>query len=188
MDHENVVSNSGVAAVAFIADHMERSAIIGSRTALGLNIVVQPAVWALTDADPDTVDYGLYGGGILSGVLGSSLGGAAFALTSVFKGFVDDDLNRRRDAARHSEPERYRAHIRAAYRYGHAGQGINAMTIASRGGTAWEHPNGIWVYLTDARGHPVSNYVPNVARTIYQPLLPLRPSGPGTFRWHRIRG
>ena len=59
---------------------------------------------------------------------------------------------------------------------------------SSKGGTAWEHPNGLWVYITDARGLLVCDYRPVVARKIYQPLLPLRPAGRESFRWHVIRG
>ena len=104
------------------------------------------------------------------------------------KGIVDDDTRRRLSDARSSEPGQHRKFILPCVDYGWSGQGINAMTIASKGGTAWEHPNGLWAYIVDAKGRLVCNYRPQVAQQIYQPLLPLRPSGDGKFRWHSIRG
>lgn len=149
--------------------------------------LVSPAVWALdwaaNDQAPDAVDIGLYGMGLIGGVVGIAAAG-----TGIVKALVDDDTNRKLETIRAAEPGKFRAFIHPCVDYGFSGQGINAMTIASEGGTAWEHPNGLWAYIVDATGKLVCDYRPAVAERIYQPLLPLRPTGGGKFRWHSIRG
>ena len=175
-----------------------RSSVLNSSTTLAsLNIekvagkiagaVVQPAVWVLdfaaNDAPPDGTDVSLWGLSLVSGPVGW-----AAAATGILKGAVDDRTRHLLEQARAAEPQERRKFMSACADYGWSGQGINAQTIASKGGTAWEHPNGLWVYITDARGLLVCDYRPVVARKIYQPLLPLRPAGRESFRWHVIRG
>lgn len=150
----------------------------------GAGSLVSPAIWVLKGKAPDAVSFGLWG----VGLIGDGLLGAAAAATGVVKSLVDNETDKELAAVRAAEPRKYAPFIKACVHYDYAGQGINAMTIASRGGTAWEHPNGLWVYITDATGKLVCDYRPAVATQIYQPLLPLRPTGDGKFRWHSIRG
>lgn len=180
----------------FIDDN--RSAALSTNTtiaAVGIQKVagrvagafVQPAVGALdhaaNDTGPDGLDVGLYA----LGLLGSFVGIAA-AGTGIVKSLVDDDTRRRLEQARACERSGARRFVLACIDYGYAGQGINAMNVAQDGGTAWRHPNSLWVYITDAKGRLVCDYKPEVATEIYQPILPLRPVGDGKFRWHSLRG
>ena len=151
--------------------------------AKGLGKWVSPAVWTLTGEAPSKVDGGLWAIGLIPGF------GIAAAGTSFIKGMVDDDVRRRLEGVKACEPAEKRPFIRPAVDYSMwAGEGINAQTIASCGGTAWEHPNGLWVYLADARGVPVCDYRPAIARTIYRPYLPLSPAGRGRVKWTVVRG
>ena len=61
------------------------------------------------------------------------------------------------------------------------------MTIAGKGGTAWLHPNGLWVYLIDASGKLVVDFEPKTAVKIYQAKLPLEPLKTGGYRFSSIR-
>jgi hypothetical protein len=142
-----------------------------------------PAVWALNYAvngkKPDNVDLGLYG----VGLMGGSAGPAAIA-TGIVKAAVDDDMEHRLKIARLSEDVKYRPTIFPCYHYGTAPPQINAMTIASSGGTAWQHPNGLWVYILFNNGKEllhVPNFKPNKAIQVYQPVWPLQPKGEGRF-------
>jgi hypothetical protein len=152
-----------------------------------LGKVVQPAIWiidnAATGSTPDAVDVGLYGLSFAAPLIA----GAAL-VTGVVKAIVDDDTERRVKQAAASEPESHRPYIKSTLKYGWSGQTINAQVIASEGGTAWLGPSGVWVYITDAKGRLVCDYKPNVAKQIYQPVLPLSPTGNGKFRWHSIYG
>ena len=143
---------------------------------------VSPAIWVISGEAPDAVDIGLWGMGLAGGIAG-----AAGMATSVLKSYVDDDIHKRVLAIRHVEGPPYAKFINSTVKYSSwAGDGINAMSVAAAGGTAWE-TRGIWVYVTDARGKLVCDYEPKVANTVYGPLLPLRPVSDG-FRWRKRRG
>lgn len=60
------------------------------------------------------------------------------------------------------------------------------MTIASRGGTAWLHPVGLWVYVTDSTGRLIVDYQPQLFVKLYQPVVPLERLKNGGFRWHEV--
>lgn len=144
--------------------------------------LVEPALWAVSDDGPDAVDVGLWGMGLLGGPLA-----IAGAVTGLLRGVVDDQVQIGVDQAAACEPERYRKGIKSCHRYGSAGAFTNAMSIAAAGGTAWEHPNGTWVYIVDAKKRLVCDYQPAVAKRIFQPNLPLQPV-PGGFKWSTVRG
>ncbi|MCA9061589.1 MAG: hypothetical protein KDA96_00940 [Planctomycetaceae bacterium] len=163
---EEILKNSGKAAAGKIG-----------------GILVQPAVWVVTGSTPDAADGFLYGVGVVSTIVGSTIGGVAAGVTGIVKGLVDDETDRQLEGVRLQEPQKYRQFIQATVRYSSfAGQTINAMTIASKGGTAWRHKNGLWVYVTDAKGRLICNYQPKSSIEIYQPILPLERSGDG-FKW-----
>lgn len=153
-------------------------------------ILVQPAIWIVKQQKPDGADvaYWLLGSGAL--LAGEAILGYATAGAKIVKSMVDDNTQKLLQQVRSNEPAEYRNGIRACCNYESfaAGQGIEAAKIASYGGTAWLHPNGLWVYLSDANKHLVCDYKPNAATTIYQPLLPLRPTGNGRFKWNIVRG
>jgi hypothetical protein len=145
--------------------------------------LLTPAVWALNYAvngkTPDNVDIGLFG----VGLMGGSAGPAAIA-AGLVKAVVDDDMEYRLNIVRQSEDAKYRSTIFPCYHFGTAPPQINAMTIASLGGTAWQHPNGLWVYIMFNNGKEllhVANFKPNKAIQVYQPVWPLQPKGEGRF-------
>lgn len=144
--------------------------------------ILTPVVWSLNYAasgkTPDKVDVGLFG----TGLLGGAAGPAAIA-TGIVKAIVDDDMEQRLKAIRLAEKVETRPFIRPCYQFGMAPPQINAMTIASIGGTAWQHANGLWVYITDAKNRHIPNFKPNSAVQIYQPVWPLQEKGHGKFQF-----
>ncbi len=144
--------------------------------------LITPAVWALNYAvngqTPDKVDVGLFGTGLFGGAAGP-----AAIVTGVVKALVDDDMDQRLKATQMDEQPEYRLGIKAAYHFAFSPPAINAMTIASLGGTAWQHPNGLWVYITDQNNLMVPNFNPQRALRIYRPVWPLQPMGAGKFRF-----
>ncbi len=82
-----------------------------------------------------------------TGLLGGAAGPASI-VTGIVKAVVDDDIEQRLKAVRNSEKPGHRLSIQPTQYFASAPSAINAMTIASMGGTAWQHPNGLWVYIT----------------------------------------
>jgi hypothetical protein len=152
---------------------------IGQKTAGKL---LTPAVWAANYAVngkiPDKVDLGLFGTGLLGGAAGP-----ASIVTGIVKAVVDDDLEQKIKVVRRNEKPEFRKNIKAAYHFGSAPAAINAMTIASLGGTAWQHTNGLWVYITDDNNLLVPNFQPQKFIKIYRPVWPLQSMGAGKFRF-----
>lgn len=148
---------------------------------------VTPAIWAYnyqaSGSTPDSVDLGLYAAGFIG-----SFASAASIGTSVVKAFVDDDIEQKLQQIKKNERSEVSKFIKACYRYSYlAGPGINAMTIASKGGTAWKHPNGLWVYLTDIRGYLVPNFQPREYVQINRPKWPLQKNDrEGSLVWEAI--
>lgn len=144
--------------------------------------LLSPAVWALNYAangkKPDKMDVGISGMGLLGGAAGPAAIG-----TGVVKALVDDDMDTRLKAARSDENPEFRQYIQPCFNYAMAPPRINAMTIASLGGTAWQHANGLWVYIQDANGHMVPNFKPNRSVQTYRPIWPLQSMGGGKFRY-----
>lgn len=148
-----------------------------------LGALVTPATWVLNyaveGATPSAVDIGIYGAGFVNAP-------AAIA-TGTVKAIVDDDLNRKLEAAKSKEPAKFQPFIKLCYNYASASQQINAMTIASKGGTAWKAKSDVWVYITDARGLLVADYKPQSYIQIYQPKIPINKGRDGRLSWGVIR-
>lgn len=145
--------------------------------------LLTPAVWALNysvnDKLPDKVDVGLFGTGLLGGAAGP-----AAIFTGIVKAVIDDDLEQKLKAVRKDEKPEQSKYIKAAYHFGSAPAGINAQTIATLGGTAWQHPNGLWVYITvGEKNLLVANFKPQKATRVYRPVWPLQSMGGGKFRF-----
>lgn len=177
MANENTVTNTGAFLGALSVEEVlgKSAGKTAGRVGGGL---VQPAVWVVTGTKPDAVDVGLWGVG-LTGIFGA----VAAGVTGIVKGIVDDHTAQLLVPIRNGEPAKYRPFILPTTEYsGMAGQFINAMTIASQGGTAWLHQNGLWVYLTDAKGRLVPDYKPNRCKKLFQPKLPLKRVS-GGFEW-----
>ncbi|ARU57944.1 hypothetical protein OLMES_3924 [Oleiphilus messinensis] len=139
---------------------------------------VTPAVWVLNyltyDKKPDSVDLALYATGLA--------GGAAVPASisvGILKSMVDDDIQRKLNQVRESEPEQQRQFIKPCFYEGFSGASISAMTIASKGGTAWLNQNGLWVYITDAKGRHIVDYSPRKFVKKLSPKLPLQKTSTG---------
>ena len=174
-ENSNLAQSVGIKVASITLEELPMAGKVASR-------LVDPAVWIVTGKTPDSVDIGLY----VMGLAGGIVGGASFA-TGIIKAVVDDDIERKVAQARSCEPEKYRQYIFSCCKYGFAGEFTNAMSVANDGGVSWLHPNGAWVYLNDANSKLVCDYNPRVAKKVFKPLLPLRPTGDG-YRWHTAKG
>lgn len=147
-------------------------------------VAVAPAIWVVKaiagQGGPSVVDVGLWAGGIAFSV--------PALITGVAKAVFDTETDRRVKLAAASEPLEVRDGIKPCADYGSAGHRINATNVAADGGTAWLASSDVWVYIVDAKGRLVFDYVPKVAKQIYQPNIPLSPTGNGRFQWHSIQG
>lgn len=145
--------------------------------------MVTPAVWVLNystqGSTPDKTDMAIWATGFISA-------GASIAVGLV-KAVVDDDMDTRVREIQSKENSTYSPYIKACFRYGSAAPQINAMKIASSGGTAWRAPNGLWVYLTDAEGKLVSDFTPNSYVELYRPQQPLTKARAGGLVWNTLR-
>jgi len=176
-NHKNLIqSTSGTIASIGLTKAGEKMA----------GVLVTPAVWVLNysanGSTPDKVDVGLYATGFFG-----TLAASGAVVTGTVKAVVDDDMDTRLREIQAGEDPRYRRFIKACYRYGMMPPQINAMTIAGKGGTAWKHVNGLWVYITDARGYLVNDYKPRKAVVTYRPKLPLIKGSNGGLLWDTIR-
>lgn len=144
--------------------------------------LITPATWALNyaaeGAKPGAIDMGLWATGFISAP-------AAIA-TGVIKAIVDDDTHRKLENIRSKEPNQYSNFILPCSAFGSAAPGIVAMTIASKGGTAWLSNIGLWVYITDANARLVADYQPLDYLKIYRPKKPYQASENGSFNWEVI--
>jgi len=124
------------------------------------------------------------------GIYATGLAGGAAVPASIvvgiFKAVADDDIAIKLNQVRKTQDTKYRPFILPCSQYSSSPPAINAMTIASFGGTAWLDINGLWVYITDATGKLVSDFEPKKAIKYYQPSLPLQKLGAGKYRWHMI--
>lgn len=137
--------------------------------------LVQPAVWACTGTKPDAIAPGFWGAG-LTGIIGA----VAAGVTGIVKGMVDDHVAKLLIPIRNAEPAQQRPFVVPTTKYSNlAGQYLNALTIASKGGTAWMRKNGLCVSITDAKGRLVPDDTPNSDRKLFQPTFPLRKRSDG---------
>ena len=172
-NHKNIIlsTNSTIASIG-----LEKA---GQKVA---GVLVTPAVWVLNysaqGSTPDKIDVGLY----VTGFFGT-LASAGTITTSLVKAVVDDDIDTKLREIQSGEEPKYRPFIKPCYRYGMSAPQINAMSIANKGGTAWKHPNGLWVYITDINGYLVNNFKPKKAVVVYRPNLPLKKNRTGGFSW-----
>ena len=149
--------------------------------------IVQPLVWAVQGNTGDVADKGLYAVGLICLPLALAAGGAG-----LLKGYMDDDVLQKLAEVRASEPVRWaKGIVPAAEFHWNEMPDINAQRIAAYGGVAWQHPNGLWVYLkpkNNGKLVSVCDYRPRVAKKILGPELPLRPAGGRQFIWRSLKG
>lgn len=175
----NTATNAGVEVAAFSVSRALGGGVRGGVAGL----VVQPVVWAVTGNGPDAADSFIYGMGAIGVAAGAILAIPA-AVTGVVKALVDDHTQELVARAKLDEPLAVRGGIFCVDEFSFAASGghIQSMTIASSGGVAWQHPNGVYLFLRDAAGLPVCDYRPRSFTRIYKPLIPLQPAGDGV-RW-----
>ena len=176
-------ANKTEEAASFLAAESVEHVVGGTAGRVG-GMAIQPVLWAVKGGDgPDGLDVGLWVAGAVPMLKYPALA------TSVIRAAVKDVTEQLLAEVRAAEPAHKRRHIKAAADYsGLVGAYINSMTIASKGGTAWLHKNGLWVYITDSKGRLVSDYQPSRVNTlrILQPILPLQAVSSGSFRWHQL--
>lgn len=150
----------------------------------GAGAVIQPLIWAYQGNTGDDADKLLYALGLIPPL------SLAAGVVGVWKGRLDDDVIAKMAQVTADEPARYAKAIYPAGIFRWAGPEMNAMTIAGRGGVAWQHPNGLWVYLKleqAGREVLVCDYKPKRALKVFAPDLPLRMAG-GRYFWRSQNG
>ena len=151
-------------------------------------VLIEPIVWWLdykvNEEEPSATDYMTYA----IGQMGPHAKVAA-TVVSVLNSVLDDQKNAMLKAVRAEYPAEKRNGIKACVDYfsGLTGAAITAQVIASRGGAAWLHPNGLWVYAEDKTKTLIPRFKPLTSKKIYQVWWPLRPKG-GGFEWREIQG
>jgi len=144
-----------------------------------LGPLVTPAVWiydySKNKKTPDIGDISIYAGGLFSGPAG--------IVTGLFKSVVEDDIETKLNHVKSVEPKQYRDGIKSCHSYGNSSPSINAMAIAGLGTTVWQHPIGIWVYVTDSQGGLIVDYKPVNPVVVYRPKIPLVKSRAGGYVW-----
>lgn len=172
-NHKNIIQTTG-GTIASIGLEQTGKKVAGA--------AVTPATWVVNYAadgsTPGVVDVGIWLSGFVSA--------PASIVTGITKAFVDDDIYQKLMLVKAKEPNKYSKFIKACYNYGMASPSINAMTIASRGGTAWVTSVGLWVYITDANDRLVADYQPAEFTTMYRPRKPYRPNSTGGFNWEVV--
>ncbi len=174
--------NSGV----FVASYgLGKLKALGKLGGFAAGAVVQPLVWAFQGNTGDAGDKLLYGLGLFPPLT------VAAGIAGIWKGRMDDDVLDKLAEVTASEPSHLSKAIYPAATYGWTAQGpILAQKIASNGGVAWQHPNGLWVFIKLEQGGKeilMCDYEPRNAAKILGPELPLRWMGSG-FSWRSYKG
>jgi hypothetical protein len=150
----------------------------------GLANFITPATWFVDNkvngSKPGLNDIGIW----LTGIIVS--GGAA-TITSLWKSKVDDHIAFKFKEAVKNEPIIQAQHMEPCYDTFYGPPQINAMKFASIGGTAWQHPNGLWICVKDKDGIPVFDYEPKVYKIMLRPKFPLVKAANGKYKYDTLR-
>ena len=162
MDHRNILQ-TGIGHLAAIGlKRMNRGP---------LGILVSPVTWAynfnVQGSVPTSVDAAFWAIALPGGILAS----AALAASYV-KALVDDDVERKLEEVRRGERPSRRPGILALAGWGPPSS--LAGHFARKGGTAWQHSNGLWVSIVDAREKMIVDYTPAHPISIRRPVWPLQ--------------
>lgn len=179
MTVSNSVQNVGSEVAAKIIER----AVGGARGSVA-GLVVQPAVWIATGRGPDAGDAFIYGTSVV-GAFAGAIVAVPGIITGMVKAAVDDHTATLVEEAKRDEPAQYRNAICPVddFSFFASGGHIQSTTIASYGGVAWQHPNGVYVFAKDARGRLVCDYEPARWQKLYAPHLPLQGAN-GRVNWH----
>lgn len=150
----------------------------------GAGALIQPAVWAIQGNTGDAADKLLWLLGAIPPL------GLAAGIVSVWKGLMDDDVIQKHAEVVASEGSYLRDFIFPTATYKWGASGILPQRIAQDGGVAWQHPNGLWVFIkAEQQGKMklICDYKPKNAVKILGPELPLLWTGAG-FAWRSYKG
>ena len=181
--YQTTLINSGVFVGSVTLGNLQK---LSTLQRFGAGAIVQPLVWAFQGNTGDDGDKMLYALG-LTPFLPLTV---AAGITGIWKGLMDDDVLAKLEQVKQDEPSYLSKAIYPTAIYGWSGAGINAQTIASKGGVAWQHPNGLWVYLKlekNGKEVLVCDYKPRNAVKILGPELPLQLAGK-RFIWTSHKG
>lgn len=174
--------NSGVFTSSFGLGKLNQLGKLGKFAA---GAIVQPLVWAVQGNTGDAGDKFLYAMGLVP------LLTVPAGLVGIWKGLMDDDVLDKLAQITKGEPPELAKFIFPAATYSWKAYGpLLAKKIAADGGVAWQHPNGLWVFLKFERhGKTIlsCDYRPKIAKTIVGPELPLRITGT-KFNWRYHKG
>ncbi|MCK0149654.1 hypothetical protein MWU54_06445 [Marivita sp. S6314] len=182
MSGDNSTVNILVTCAAFQVEYALEGKISMAGGALSkggaAGLLVQPVVWAVTGSGPDAADAFIYGTGVAGAFAGAILAIPAMA-TGVVKAGMDDYIGGLVEEARQDELAEVRGGIYGTDDYGFwaANNSITAMTIASKGGVAWKHPNGAYCFIKDASDTLICDFRPKKYTEIFRPILPLKLNG-----------
>lgn len=172
--------NSGVFAASFKLGKLKNAAKL---TKFAASSIVQPLVWAIQGNTGDAGDKFLYAAGLVP------LLTVPAGIVGIWKGRMDDDVLDKLAQVTKDEPPELAKFIFPAATYSWTAQGpILAQKIAADGGVAWQHPNGLWVFIKFEREGkmilPV-DYRPKKAKDVAGPQLPLQIIGTKfVWRYH----
>lgn len=180
--YKTTLINSGVFVASLGLGKIKQLGKLGGFAA---SAIVQPLVWAAQGNTGDAGDKMLYALGLIPPLT------VAAGLVGIWKGRMDDQVLDKLAQVVADEPSEYAKAIYPAATYGWTGQGsILAQKIAKDGGVAWQHPNGLWVFLKlekDGKTILPCDYRPRNAVKILGPELPLNWTGNG-FIWRSYKG
>jgi len=174
IEKHNSVIKSGASTLASVG--LDK---LGKSTASKL---IAPAVWtidfAANNKKPDELDISLYILGLLAWPAAVSA-----TVTGLMKSAVDDNTAMKLREVQAAEGSPYSDYIFSCSSYALHAPNITAQKIAALGGTAWQHPNGLWVFIVDAEENFVMDYIPKNWNILYQPIYPLEENVYGKLRW-----
>jgi hypothetical protein len=169
-NYATTITNTGVT-VASVTLGLKR---FGTKGSVG-GALVQPLVWLHQGNAGDLGDKMLYGLGLFP------LLTVPAGIVSIWKGILDDRVLDQLEEVCRDEPSHLRKAIFPSATYTFDGKPYTgALKVAADGGVAWQHPNGLWVFLKlekDGKDVLVCDYRPKNAVRIIGPELPLRPVG-----------
>lgn len=147
--------------------------------------IIQPLVWAYQGNTGDLGDKLLYGLGLIPPL------GLAAGAVGIWKSIVDKKVLEKVDEIKAGEPYNLAKTLYPTATYHWTAQPEQcAQMIARKGGVAWQHANGQWVFSKlEKNGKTIltCDTKPKNAVKIVGPELPLRWAGDG-FIWRKYKG
>ena len=147
--------------------------------------IVTPATWVVDHKvngnTPGFIDAALWAVGVAGA-------GAASTSVGLWKAIVDDATHQQYVEALSGEPVEYARHFLVCEKTSFNPPSIAAQLFAGKGGTAWQHKNGVWICARDASGKPIGDYRPKNFVVLYQPAKPLTRGSNGRFKFIIDRG